>query len=65
MKALGLFILGLISTTFAVIIFLFALSYFPNSAISAFATSLLAAGSAILGAIPDIVGFVLDRIRAR
>jgi hypothetical protein len=64
-KAFGMFILGLISTTFGLIIFLFVLSYFPNAAIAAFATSLLNAGGAILGAIPDIVGFVLDRIRSR
>jgi hypothetical protein len=64
-KAFGMFILGLISTTFGLIIFLFVLSYFPNEAIAAFATALLNAGGAILGAIPDIVGFVLDRIRNR
>ena len=65
MKAFGLFILGLISTTFAVILFLFALTYFPNQAVEAFATSLLAAGAAILGAIPEIVGFVIRRFQQR
>jgi hypothetical protein len=65
MKAFGMFVLGLISTTFGLVIFLFVLSYFPDPAVSAFATSLLNAGGSLLGAIPEIVGFVMDRIRNR
>ena len=62
MKAFGMFVLGLISTTFALIIALFVLSYFPQQAVAAFASSLLSAGASILGAIPDIVQFVIGRI---
>lgn len=65
MKAVGMFTLGLISTTFGLIIFLFVLSYFPNEAISGFATALLDAGKAILGAIPEIVNFVVARFTNR
>jgi hypothetical protein len=65
MKALGVFVLGLISTTFALLIALFILSYFPQEAISSFASALLAAGGAILGAIPEIVRFVLRQFQGR
>jgi hypothetical protein len=63
-KAFGMFVLGLISTTFGLLIALFVLSYFPAPAIRAFAGTLLAAGGAILGAIPDIVAFVVSRLDA-
>jgi hypothetical protein len=62
MKAVGMFILGLISTTFGLIIFLFILSYFPQPAVSSFAENALAAGGSILGAVPEIVSFVVRRI---
>lgn len=61
-KAVLMFTLGLISTTFALIIFLFVLSYFPQPAVAAFAGATLDAGRSLLGAIPEIVRFVLGRI---
>lgn len=64
MKAFGMFVLGLISTTFGLLIALFILSYFPQSAIAAFAGNLLDAAGAILGAIPPIVRFVISRLDA-
>jgi hypothetical protein len=63
MKAFGMFILGLISTTFTIIIILFVLTYFPQAQVQAFAGSLLSAGGAILGAVPDIVDFVVRRFQ--
>jgi hypothetical protein len=64
MKAFGMFVLGLISTTFALLIALFILSYFPAQSVQAFAGALLAAGGAILGAIPPIIEFVISRLGA-
>lgn len=64
MKAFGMFVLGLISTTFGLIIALFVLSYFPQPAVANFASSLLSAGASLLGAIPEIVRFVMGRITA-
>jgi hypothetical protein len=64
-KAVGMFILGLISTVFGLIIFLFILTYFPNDAVAAFATAALGAGTSILGAVPEIVSFVVRRFQNR
>jgi hypothetical protein len=55
-------ILKLITVTFGLLIALFVLSYFPDTAIGEFAGAVLGAGAAILGSIPDIVSFVVSRI---
>jgi hypothetical protein len=60
-KAVGMTILGLITTTFGLLIALFVISFFPESAITDFAGAVLGAGAAILGAIPDIITFVVSR----
>jgi hypothetical protein len=56
-------VLGLITLTFGLIIFLFALSFIPNEAISGFAVAALHAGSSILGAIDDIIDIAITRAR--
>ncbi|HWD46919.1 MAG TPA: hypothetical protein VHM23_24950 [Actinomycetota bacterium] len=60
-KAVGMTILGLITTTFGLLIALFVISFFPDEAITDFAGAVLGAGAAILGAIPDIISFVVSR----
>jgi hypothetical protein len=64
-KSIAMFILGLISTVFGLIIFLFILSYFPNDAVAGFASATLGAGTSILGAVPEIVEFVVARFQGR
>lgn len=55
-------ILKLIAVTFGLLIFLFLLTYFPDEQVAAFAGGVLSAFGSILGAIPPIVEFVVQRI---
>ena len=57
-KSVGFAILGLISFTFGLLVFLYILQFFPAESVSNFAGAALEAGTAILSSVPDIINEV-------
>jgi hypothetical protein len=64
LKSVIMTILGLITFTFGLLVFLYVLTFFPNDAVANFAGAALDAGSSILGAIRPIVEEVVQRFRS-